>query len=185
MTVTTGHGDTFQAPIPAEALADLIRALPDEPEYRSIFDQVARHPAMRVRVVVAQMDNLSADVVLRLADDPSADVRRQLVSSRALHGLADNELVSRLIASDPTVADAVAEYLHDFRTCDVEQLEHDLARHPDPSVRLTLARNGQVSDRTLARLARDHDPSVASAASDQLGTRLLRCCPEVDAGAGN
>lgn len=183
--VTTGHGDTFQAPIPAEALADLIRALPDASEYRSVFDLAARHPAMRVRVVVAQRDNLSADAVLDLADDPSSDVRRQLVSSSALHSLADTDLVSRLIASDPAVAEAIAEYLHDFRGCNVDRLGLDLARHPDPSVRLTLARNGRVSDRIFARLSRDRDSIVASAASDQLRARLQQRCPEADAGASS
>jgi hypothetical protein len=164
LTVTTGDLDTLQVGIPAEALVDLVRSLPDRPENRPIFDLAARHPAARVRVAVCHVENLSPEMVRLLADDPCADVRRQLVSSKAIVRHADADMLLRLAASDPTVAEVMAEYLYDFTGCDVDQVEAELAAHPDPSVRLALARNGQVSRRTLAQLSGDSDPAISASA---------------------
>ena len=117
------------------------------------------------------MENLSPETVRLLADDPCAEVRRQLVSSRALVQHADTDMLLRLAASDPAVAEVLAEYLHDFTGCDVEQFETKLAIQPDPSVRLLLAHNGEVSLSTLALLAEDPDAGVAAAAKHQAWAR--------------
>jgi hypothetical protein len=111
LTVTTGDLVTLQVGIPAEALADLIRSLPNLPENRPVFDLAARHPAARVRLAVCHVENLSRETVRLLADDPSADVRRQLVSSKALVHHADTDMLLRVAASDPAVAEVLAEYL--------------------------------------------------------------------------
>lgn len=181
LSVTTGHGDTLQVPVSADVLADLFRSIPDGPEFRWIFDLAARHPAMRVRIAVARHDNLSPESVRRLAEDPCTDVRRHLVSSPAFKRHADTETLLRLSASDPTVAEELAEHLHDFTGCDVDPVEVVLVAHPDPSVRLFLAHNGQASDRTLALLVQDADPGVAAAAQRQAQNRLRNCRDRIEA----
>ena len=127
-------------------------------------NDAARHPATRVRIAVCRMENLSAETVRLLADDPCAEVRRQLVSSKALVRHADTEMLFRLAASDPAVAEVLAEYLSEFKRCEVTRLEEVLAAHPDPSVKLALARNGEVSPSVLVQLHGDFDPSVAAEA---------------------
>jgi len=64
---------------------------------------------------------------LVLADDPCAEVRRQVVSSNALVLHTDTYMPLRLAASDPAVAEVMAEYLDDFTRCDVDRLEYLLA----------------------------------------------------------
>ena len=170
--VTTGHGKPLHVSLSAEVLADLFRSVPDSPEMGWLFDLAARHHAMKLRGAVAQYENLLPDTVRLLADDVCAEIRRRLVSSPALKRHADTETVLRLAASDPTVAEELAEHLHDFTLCDVTRVEAELADHPDPSVRLFLAHNGQVSTRTLKRLAHDADPGVAEAARRQVRAHL-------------
>lgn len=65
--------------------------------------------------------------------------------------------------------------LYDFTNCCIPQVEAYLCRHPDPSVRLFLAHNGEVSDSTLAALADDIDPGVAQAALRQTELRNPDC----------
>lgn len=170
--VTTGHGKPLYVSLSAEVLADLFRSVPDSPEMGWLFDLAARHPAMKVRGAVARYDNLSPDTVRVLADDPCSEIRRQLVSSSALKRHADTQLVLRLIASDPTVAEELAEHLYDFTFCDVARVEAELAEYPDPSIRLFLAHNGQVSMRTLQLLALDDDPGVSASARGQIRARF-------------
>src|SRR5437870_3401411 len=112
---------------------------------------------MKVRAAVARYDNLSPETVRLLANDQCFEIGRQLRSSSALKRHADTEMLRRLAASDPMVAEELAEQLHDFTGCDVDEVEADLAEHPDPSVRFFLAHNGAVSLRTLALLVQDAD----------------------------
>lgn len=170
--VTTGHGKPLHVSLSADALADLFRSVPDSPEMSWLFDLAARHPAMKVRAAVARRENLSPDTVRLLANDVCAEIRRQLVSSSALKRHADTQMALRLAASDPTIAEELAEYLHDFTFCNVARVEAELADHPDPSVRLFLAQNGQVSARTLKLLALDDDPGVAESARRQIRARI-------------
>lgn len=171
-TVTTGHGKPLHVSLSADVLADLFRSVPDSPEMGWLFDLAARHPAMKVRAAVARYENLSPDTVRLLADDSCSEIRRQLVSSPALKRHADTQMVLGLIASDPTVAEELAEHLHDFTFCDVARVEAELAEHPDPSIRLFLAHNGQVSMRTLQLLALDDDPGVSVSARTQIRARF-------------
>lgn len=172
LSVTTGHGKPLQVSLSADVLADLFRSVPDSPEMGWLFDLAARHPAMKVRCAVAGYDNLSPETVRLLADDTCSEIRRQLVSSPALKRLADTEMVLHLAASDPAVAEELAEQLYDFTGCCIPQVEAYLCRRPDPSVRLLLAQNGEVSLRTLAALVDDADPGVAVAALRQTRVRL-------------
>lgn len=172
LTVTRGDMDTLQFGIPADALADLIRSLPDRPEFLPIFNLAARHPAARVRLAACYMENLSRECIRLLADDPCAEVRRQLISSKALVRHADTDQLLRLAASDPGVAEMLSEYLHDFTGCNVDRVERALAAHSDSAVRLYLAQNGEVSLRTLTLLSSDADPGVAATAIRQTQARL-------------
>lgn len=172
LKVTTGDGNTSELPISADVLADMFRSVPDSPEMGWLFDFAARHPAMKVRCAVARYENLSPETVRLLADDTCSEIRRQLVSSPAFKRLADTEMVLHLATSDPAVAEELAEQLYDFTGCCIPQVEAYLCRHPDPSVRLFLAHNGEVSLRTLATLVDDADPGVAVAALRQTRARM-------------
>jgi len=173
--VTTGHGKPLHVSLSADVLADMFRSVPDSPEMGWLFDLAARHPAMKVRGAVARYENLSPKTVRLLAEDPCIQIRRQLVSSPAFKRYADTPTVLQLAASDPSVAEELAEHLYDFTFCDVGRVEAELGVHPDPSVRSFLANNGQASLRMLALLAHDLDPGVASFARRQMRARFENC----------
>lgn len=172
LAVTTGHGEPLHVSLSADVLADMFRSVPDSPELGWLFDIAARHAAMKVRAAVAKYENLSPETVRLLAEDACSEIRRQLVSSPALKRLADTEMLLRLAASDPAIAEELAEHLYDFTGCCIPRVEAYLCRHTDPSVRLFLAHNGEVSVRTLALLALDNDPGVAASARRQVRKRL-------------
>ncbi|MBI2717544.1 MAG: hypothetical protein HYX36_02120 [Rhizobiales bacterium] len=77
-------------------------------------------------------------------------------------------MVLELVASDPAVAEEVAEYLHELEACDRAATESVLAAHPDPVVRAALARNREIAPSTLAALASNGDTGVAAIAASFL-----------------
>lgn len=174
LQVTTGHGEPHCVRISADVLSDMFRSVPDSPEMGWLLDLAARHPSMKVRATVARYEHLAPDTVRLLADDDCAEIRRQLVSSPALKRNADTDTVLRLAVSDPTIAEELAEHLYDFTSCCIPKVEAYLCRHPDPSVRLFLAHNGEISTHTLAALTDDVDPGVAVAATQQTRARLRK-----------
>lgn len=168
LSVTTSHGKPFQVSLSADVLADIFRSVPDCPELGWLFDLAARHPAMKVRCAVARHEHLSPEAVRLLANDSCAEIRRQLVSSPALKRHADTPTVLRLVASDPIVAEELAEHLYDFNGCNLSDVEVSLVNHPDPSVRQSLAHNGDVLAKLLADLANDPDIGVRQCARRRL-----------------
>ena len=143
----------------------------DTPEFAGLFAAAAQHPALSVRRSAAGQDNLPADAVLALANDPCASVRVQIVGNRVFRQVATEAVVLALIESDPEVADAVANYVGQFENVDVNVLCEALSRHPDPSVRRTLANNSDCPVKWLRKFRTDPSKDVMDTAISELASR--------------
>jgi hypothetical protein len=106
-----------------------------------------------------------------------------IVGAPPLPDHGDTDMLLRLAASDPAVAEVMAEYLHDFTGCDLARVERSLAVHADPSVRLALAGNGQTSRSVLVLLRGDTDPAVTTLAQQQIQRWLSHRCDQIGDGA--
>jgi hypothetical protein len=124
-----------------------------------------------VRRSVAGSDNLPVEAALGLAEDPCASVRTQVASNDVFRQAAPEELVLRLIDSDPEVAESIANYVERYENADANVLCEALARHPDVVVRRTLASNSGTPVKWVRKLTNDPAHDVASAARQQLASR--------------
>ena len=171
LTVTTATGtQTFTlGAAHFEAIVGTWQA--DNSSLAELFGIAAAHPSYSVRRSVAGSDHLPVEAALALAEDPCASVRSQVASNDLFRQAAPEELVLRLIDSDPEVAEAIANYVERFENADVNALCEALARHPDVVVRRTIASNGGTPVKWVRKLTSDPVPDVAGAARQQMSSR--------------
>lgn len=146
-------------------------SLVDAPEFAGVFAAAAHHPAAVVRRAASAQENLPGDAALKLATDPCAAVRVQVVRNALFRRVAPEAMILALIESDPEVAEAVAEVVGQFENTDINVLCDALARHPDPTVRRTLADNDYTPLKWLKSLRDDRAKEVANVALAKLAVR--------------
>jgi hypothetical protein len=143
----------------------------DAPESAGVFAAAAHHPAAAVRLAASSQEHLPGDAALELATDPCANVRVQVVRNALFRRVAPEAMILALIESDPEVAAAVAEVVAQFENTDINVLCGALARHPDPTVRRTLADNDATPLNWLKKLRDDAAKEVADVALAKLAVR--------------
>lgn len=160
-------------PMGYSELASLVSLLQDNGErgFRETLLKLCTHPSSEVRTAVAARGELDKEMVKLLCQDASQEVLRGLVRNSSAWDLLEMDDVIRMIGTDVEVAKQAGEYLcyRNFRgrTGKVVEL---LATHTDPAVREVVTRStGNVSRKTLRRLANDIDASVRKAAAEALG----------------
>jgi hypothetical protein len=131
----------------------------------------ASHPSYAVRRAIAGSEQLPVDAAIALAEDPSMTVRLQLASNEVFRQAASEEVMLRFIASDPEVAEAVANYVEGYYNADVDDLCKTLASHLDVAVRRALAGNSGTPIRWVKKLTTDPVLDVANTAKRQLENR--------------
>lgn len=129
-----------------------------------ILQMIAAHPDEEVKKALAK--NCLAPAKFR----PQLDMQRlsahmdsdyvKYISAEDAH-LFKNDNVDSLIAVAQNIED-----IADKKT--KAEMEEYLVNHPDPTVRLALARNWKTSRTLLASLAQDPDADIAAAARDNL-----------------
>lgn len=164
-------GESQEFSLGALHLEYVLSILPDTADYAGFFGAAAQHQAGAVRRSAASREHLPGDAALQLATDPCSSVRIQAVTNRMFQRLASESTVLALIASDPDVAEAVANTMSMFENADLAVLCESLSRHPDPSVRRAVASNGATPTKWLRQLREDGSKDVAEMAMNELTSR--------------
>ena len=149
----------------AENLAGLVHFLSVRPESTGFFEELARYPFVRVREVIASLDNLSDETVRVLAQDKSQAVLTALINNDSANGRIPADRIDELIATDDSaLLYAIFANLQQMKEIDAGRVSHLLAIHKDPSMRLEVAGSSNTDMDLLHDLARDPDPDVRDSA---------------------
>ena len=140
----------------AENLAGLVHFLSVRPESTGFFEELARYPFVRVREVIASLDNLSDETVRVLAQDKSQAVLTALINNDSANGRIPADRIDELIATDDSaLLYAIFANLQQMKEIDAGRVSHLLAIHKDPSMRLEVAGSSNTDMDLLHDLARD------------------------------
>jgi hypothetical protein len=154
-------------------IRNVLDALPgNEPSFAGLYAAASSHAAASVRASAARKECLPADSAMELASDPCATVRREVVSNALFLRFAMDPLVLRMIASDPEVAEAIAENFSALQIANADAVGESLLNHPDPNVRLRLAEGTSTPINLLNKLRHDPAREVAHAAHQTLRARF-------------
>ncbi len=164
-------GESKEFVLSARQVESLVSGADDTPEFADLFSAAAQHSARNVRCAAAGQDQLPTDAALALASDPCADVRERVARNRAFYRIATDAAVLKLITSDPEIADAIAGNVEQFENADADALCEALSKHPDPTVRRTLAWNSGTPVKWLRKLRNDPAPEVAATAAQMMAQR--------------
>lgn len=149
-----------------QALAALIHALPDSPDYRLFYSEQASHPSAQVREAIAGKNHLSESAIQQLVRDSSSSVLERLAYNPTAQALLSPDILTGLFSRSIEASKAIAYSLD--RWNDRKILIEKLAHHSDPSVRHALAENSSTPKPVLAELTKDSDPAVKAAAQRSL-----------------
>lgn len=154
-----------------QALASLIHALPDHPDYQLFYSEHAGHPSLQVREAVASKNHLSESAIHQLVRDPSTSVLEPLLYNPTAQAVLSADILIGLVTDSVEAARAIAYTLE--RWNDRKSLIESLSTHTDPSVRHALADNASTPKPVLAQLTKDSDPAVKEAAQRSLRGRSV------------
>jgi hypothetical protein len=149
-----------------QALAALIHALPDSPDYQLFYSEQASHPSAQVREAIAGKNHLSESAIQQLVRDSSSSVLERLAYNPTAQALLSADILTGIFARSAEASRAIAYTLD--RWNDRKILIEKLANHPDPSVRHALAENSSTPKPVLAELTQDKDSDVKEAAQRSL-----------------
>lgn len=169
--IKNSQGSEISISIGFEVLASMVNCLPDEKSMVELYEFLSEHDAAEVRDAVASREHLSEATLVRLLADPSSRVKASLVSSESFREWVTTEALIEMCRSDSNLARDVASSVGSFANADTDALVKELTVHPDPAVRMDLASAWGVSKFSIKALAKDPDPSVASAALRELENR--------------
>jgi hypothetical protein len=170
LTVTMGR-DTHTRVLGWESiLAILGQTLyaKDEDADIPLYEAGAAHPAYNVRQYAARSELLSEATLRSLVNDPSTEVREELISNQKFKKVAKKADIMRLISYSPRCAELVCGSAGDFQGFDANELFKTLAAHPDPKVRLELAGGYNIPEKWRRALLKDADSDVARKAKQSL-----------------
>ncbi len=158
----------FASELTSQALCATAAKLTENASQIGIFDLLSQHPDFAVRMAVAAMENLSNEVIDRLATDSSRSVVQQLLQSKTARKRLSSTQVLTIVQRDPELAGAVADAVEDFSLDDDAVMAY-LESHPDTHVRTKLAANPFIGNAVLRRLATsDADERVREIATNML-----------------
>ena len=170
--VVKGEGNSAVEARLGHSMIELIaERVDDHPSQSMLLDLLAQHPSARVRRAVACRNCLSEERIAALADDPDVEVRCALFRSSAFLHWATTERLLTMAAANVDVAVQVAGDVHVFDVAEVDRLAEELAVHPDPLVRSSLAQGYRTPKRILKQLLEDPDYEVGLSARETLDQR--------------
>jgi hypothetical protein len=162
MEVTLHSSKSQPIVLSYQALASLIHALPDHPDYQLFYSEHAGHPASQVRTAIAGKEVLNPEAIHQLAQDPSSPVLEQLLYNPSAQSELSVMELAGIFSRSSAAAEIAAYRVDDFQ--DPGTLSELLSNHPDPAVRLALVQNSSLSKALRSKLAQDSDPLVAQTA---------------------
>ena len=162
-----GHS-VIEIPLGMEALRSLANVTADDPVNIELIDSLTMHPAASIRAAVASFQCIKKSAIEQLERDAAVDVQRQLVQSKAFQQIVTTERLCELAARDVELACRIADDLSYFTEIDQDAVTDYLSKHPDPSVRIAVARCSSTPRRIRRLLTRDVDADVAQTARDSV-----------------
>ena len=149
-----------------DTLENIVSSLPDNDASSEILHALASHPSSKVRSSVAYKDCINEQTINLLAKDSSIEVLRNLVRNSTARDLLDFDIVKGIIDKDIECAESIAGYVESWG--DTKEIAQYLVKHPDPSVRYSLAYNSGTPKNVLKELAKDNDDYISNAAKENL-----------------
>jgi hypothetical protein len=154
-----------------EALGSLIRSLPNEDEsLADLFHELAQSNIATVRAAVASKAVISEETVANLASDSSPEVIEELLCAQC-RKLSESALAQIIQRNWSEANRRIAQSVEGYYQSDITAVAKLLAGSADPSVRATLASNGDVPKPVLRQLLKDPDPEVRRLAQNTLSRR--------------
>lgn len=151
-----------------DSLATLIGSMPDDHSLEKFYELAATHPASTVRENVSYKDNLSKATVNTLANDSSVNVLRNLTRSQSFRENATEEMLTRMMAIDPEVAQSIAGYIDSYEDCNTSKIVELLLALADPCVAGALANNYNSPKNILKKLSQHPDPYISNQAKKNI-----------------
>ena len=154
----------------AETLASIAAALPDRPDNRRLFEEIATSPCARTRAMVADKEQLTDAALLRLANDNTHEVVLQLIQNGSTRSRMPASRIEELLEiGDSEILKSIIGNLDNMPQINAARIRERLAQHPDPGVRLELARLPETGLAVLEKLAlNDPDSDVLAIAQETL-----------------
>lgn len=171
LVISEDDGEEAVVRIGFNALATLIQSMPDTDEMAHAWEILSHHESADVRAAIAYKEKLNETTLLKLVDDPSKDVRHNLLRSDAFQAWVDTAKLLDIATEDVEFARNIAASIGRFTKAESSKLIKALKVHHDPLVRFELAANWDVKKSDLKSLSMDKDPSVAEAAKKALEDR--------------
>jgi hypothetical protein len=165
MEVTIQAPKTQSFTLNHQTLSALIQSLPDHPDYKPFYSELASHPSSQVRVALASKVAISAEAIHQLAQDPSSLVLEALLYNPSPQAELSVLELAGIFSRSSAAAEIAAYRVDDFQ--DPGTLSELLSNHPDPAVRLALVQNSTLCKALRSKLVQDPDPLVAQAAKER------------------
>ena len=157
-----------------EALESLVRDLPNDDEsLADLFHGLAQSNIAAVRAAVACKAVISEETVATLASDSSPEVIEALVNAHR-RKLSESALAQIIQRNWSGINGKIAWGVERCDQSAIVAVAQLLASSADPSVRATLASNGDAPKLVLRQLLRDPDPEVRQLAQNTLDTLSTR-----------
>jgi hypothetical protein len=163
--------DGHEIQLGARALAWLIGNLPDDDEsLAGLFHELAQSHIGAVRAAVASKAVISEETVATLASDPSPEVIEALVNAQR-RKLSESALAQIIQRNWSGINGKIAWGVEGCAQSAIVVVAKLLAGSDDPSVRASLASNGDAPKLVLRQLLKDPDPEVRRLAQNTLSRR--------------
>jgi len=157
-----------------EALESLVRDLPNDDEsLADLFHGLAQSNIAAVRAAVACKAVISEETVATLASDSSPEVIEALVNAHR-RKLSESALAQIIQRNWSGINGKIAWGVERCDQSAIVAVAQLLASSADPSVRATLASNGDAPKLVLRQLLKDPDPEVRRLAQNTLNTLSTR-----------
>lgn len=160
--------EVLAEPLSAELMPNLLNYYPDNNRSKLFFKYASMHASADVRQQVASKDKIDEDTCEILSRDNSIAVLRNLLRNSVFREFVTLEILTAYLENDKELAELVAGDVECFKSVDTLALSEVLARHPDPSVVLALARNRRVPKKILRDLTQSNDLCISIAAQESL-----------------
>ena len=154
-----------------EALESLVRDLPNDDEsLADLFHGLAQSNIAAVRAAVACKAVVSEETVATLASDSSPEVIEALVNAHR-RKLSESALAQIIQRNWSGINGKIAWGVEGCAQSAIVVVAKLLAGSDDPSVRASLASNGDAPKLVLRQLLKDPDPEVRRLAQNTLSRR--------------